>query len=105
MLISRKQTGHDPLCFCLPGCELINDFDMPQQPPGVDNLDALIPTFAELVPLTVVGMLQTGGMDANSDGDTMLSTDGVDELPATSVPVVATLYGATMAAAATYGTV
>ena len=72
MLICRKQTGHEPLCFCLP--------------------------FAELVPLTVDGVLQTGGMDANSDGDTMLSTDGDDELPVTSVPVVEMLFGATMRA-------
>jgi len=74
MLISRKHTGHEPLCFCLPW-------------------------FApELVSLTVDGMLQTGGMDADSDGDTMLSTDGDDELPVTSVPVVAMLIGATVCA-------
>ena len=62
---------------------------MSQQPPGVDDLDAALTTFAELVPLMVV-------MDSNTDGGTVLFTDAEDKLPVTSVPVVAMLFGATI---------
>lgn len=55
-----------------------------------------MPAFAEL-PLTIVSLQQTGAMDANSVGGTVLFTEGDDELAVTSVHVLAAvLFGATI---------